>query len=67
MAWGARNLISTQEYVTRFCVAGERAKDVAAREERVRTQKPRIITQTVTHCVEIKFRAPHAIDATCFL
>ena len=27
----------------------ERAKDVAAREERVRTQKPRIITQTVTH------------------
>ena len=26
MAWGARNLISTQEYVTRFCVAGERAK-----------------------------------------
>ena len=26
MAWGARNLISTQEYVTRFAVAGERAK-----------------------------------------
>ena len=26
MAWGARNLISTQEYITRFAVAGERAK-----------------------------------------
>jgi hypothetical protein len=26
MAWAAQNLISTQEYITRFAVAGERAK-----------------------------------------
>ena len=52
MAWDARNLISTLSGTS----SGEGDRS------RLTTLAPRGFGT----CVEIKFRAPHAIDATCF-